>query len=69
MDYIDIAVKLAQIPVAAILMAVVVFLYKKKEDVEKECHAEHKALTERYHTLVTEQVRTLNLLADKLEER
>lgn len=67
MDYVDIALKLANIPLTVVLMAVVALLYKQKTDSERTSHTEITALVERYHVLVSEQVRTLTLLNEKLE--
>jgi hypothetical protein len=66
MDWLDVATKLAQLPLSLILMVVVVKLYKDKNSSEEKCHAEVKDITERYHELVSEQVKTLNELEERL---
>lgn len=55
--------KLASLPLNVILMIAVVVLYKQNLDLDKE----GKALLERYHLLVAEQVKTLDDLAEKLK--
>lgn len=63
MEYIDIIMKLASLPLNVILMVVAVALYKQNLDLDKE----GKVLLERYHLLVAEQVKTLNDLAERLK--
>lgn len=58
-----------ELPLPLLLMAVIAFLYKQKTESEKSCHEEVKALVERYHVMVSEQVRTLGQLAEELEKR
>ncbi len=57
--------ELASIPLTILYMLGIVYLYKANQDLVKEI----KALVERYHVLVSEQVRTLDLLADRLEDK
>jgi len=58
---------LAMGPSAMFLVGVLV-LFKLLRQSEAEAKAEMKALVERYHTLVSEQVRTLTIIAEHLEE-
>lgn len=58
-------IEIAKLSPPVIYLLGVVYLFKQNQDLTKDI----KALVERYHTLVSEQVHTLGLLAEKLEAK
>lgn len=45
----------------------VIVLYLRGEKIRDECERKYESLLERYHTLVTEHVRTLQVIGEALE--
>jgi hypothetical protein len=56
------------LPQAVVYLIGVIVLFRLFVKGQKECKTELNTLIERYHTLVSEQVRTLTIIAEHLEE-
>lgn len=64
----ELAKILYSLPQALVYLAGVIVLFRMLRQTQKECKTEMTALVERYHTMVTEQVRTLTIIAEHLEK-
>ena len=58
-----------KLPPEILYLVGVVVLFLRWEAQWKASEAKHEALIERYHGIVTEQVRTLTILSEQLEDR